>query len=80
MKITLVYTYKRKYSDIENMLMELPKKFKVISFQITPSRAFAFEIAVVPALLVLDENGEVKVKREGLALVKDYIKSFVEKK
>lgn len=73
---TILYFYSNKYKEIENQLDKLPNNFYVMKEEVTPQKAEAMRIASVPAIVVFDNNGNVRVKREGSSLVLDYIKSF----
>ena len=44
--------------------------------EVNAKKANAMQIASVPAILIFDNEGKVRVKREGSALVLDYIRSF----
>lgn len=76
---TIVYLYKSKSNEIEKQLAKLPKNFFVMKEEANSQKASALHIASVPAIVVMDNNdGDVKIKREGSQLVLDYIKSFTE--
>ena len=75
---TIVYLYKNKSNEIEKQLAKLPKNFFVMKEEANPQKASALHIASVPAIVVMNNDGDVKVKREGSQLVLDYIKSFTE--
>lgn len=75
---TIVYLYKNKSNEIEKQLEKLPKNFFVMKEEANSQKANALHIASVPAIVVLNNDGDVKVKREGSKLVLDYIKSFTE--
>ena len=53
--------------------------FKIITIPITGIRARAFSVACVPAIVVMDSSGECRIKREGLAMVCDYLSCFRKK-
>lgn len=46
--------------------------------EITSQKANSMHISSVPAIVVLDKEGNVRVKREGSTLVLDYVNSFTE--
>ena len=73
---TLLYLYKSKNREIEKNLDKLPNNFFVMKEEVNAKKANAMQIASVPAILIFDNEGKVKVKREGSALVLDYIRSF----
>lgn len=73
---TLIYLFKNKNKEIENQLDKLPSNFSVMREEVTSQKANALRVASVPAIVVLDKKGKVRVKREGSALVLDYIRSF----
>ena len=75
---TIVYLYKNKSNEIEKQLAKLPKNFFVMKEEANSQKASALHIASVPAIVVMDNDGDVKIKREGSQLVLDYIKSFTE--
>ncbi len=75
---TIVYLYKSKSNEIEKQLAKLPKNFFVMKEEANSQKASALHIASVPAIVVMDNDGDVKIKREGSQLVLDYIKSFTE--
>lgn len=75
---TIVYLYKSKNNEIEKQLAKLPKNFFVMKEEANSQKASALHIASVPAIVVMDNDGDVKIKREGSQLVLDYIKSFTE--
>ena len=74
-KTTLIYLYKQKYIEAENLIKNLPSFFNSIVMPVTKERACAFQISSVPAVLVLDKKGNVRIKREGKELVIDYLRS-----
>ena len=73
---TLLYLYKSKNREIEKNLDKLHNNFFVMKEEVNAKKANAMQIASVPAILILDNEGKVRVKREGSALVLDYIRSF----
>ena len=75
---TLIYLYKNKSPKIETQLSKLPKNFYVMKEEITSQKANSMHISSVPAIIVLDKEGNVRVKREGSTLVLDYVSSFTE--
>lgn len=75
---TLIYLYNKKYNEIEKQLEKLPSNFFVMKEQATSQKASSLRISSVPAIVILDNSGNVRVKREGSALVLDYVKSFTE--
>ena len=79
-KITILYLYIRKYPSIEKLLESLPdEKYRFLSLNATPERAFAYRVSKVPAILVLNRKGEVKVVRQGLTSIRNYLESLREK-
>ena len=78
-KITLLYLYQRKYPSIDALLESLPERFTYLSLKATPSRAFAYGVSKVPALLVLDKTGEVKATHQGLTTIRNYLEMIREK-
>ena len=79
-KKTIVYLYKRKYPIIENKLDNISDKFRCQVMQVTPSRAFAFGVSKVPALIVIDKTGEVRVRQQGLESINNYLDLIDDKK
>lgn len=77
---TIVYLYKRKYPKIESSLEVLSSRFVCQSLQVTPSRAFAFSVSKVPALIVFDKHGEVRVTHQGLESIINYLEILNEEK
>lgn len=78
-KITILYLYIRKYPSIETLLESLPKKFRYLSLKATPEIAFAYRVSKVPSILVLDKEGEVRVKHQGLTSIRNYLEGLSEK-
>lgn len=76
---TIVYLYKRKYPKIEEKLDSLSGKYRCQIFQVSPSRAFAFKVSKVPALVLIDKEGEVRVTKQGLESILNYLELISEK-
>jgi hypothetical protein len=74
----MIYLYKRKYRKIEEMLKNIQDTFVVLQEQVNPAKAYSFHISAVPSLIVLNSRGKVCIKRQGLALVEDYLYSLEE--
>lgn len=73
---TLIYLYKRKYRKIEEMLKNIPSNFVVMQEQVNSAKAYSLHISCVPSMIVLDSKGNVRIRRQGLALVEDYLYSL----